>query len=172
MAAGHHGPPRQIRPCPRICTPMLASNNSNPTALLACRHEIYYDIHLQAGQCGLPAENMHAQLGLCITGYGATSMSHARYTTHIKTTSAQLHGAGWNPIRCRCAPHFCCRQAIAVCLQRTYMPSWAFAIEYDATSRSHLRYTTHIDTTSAQLHGAGWSPHHLRCTVYFRFPEP
>jgi hypothetical protein len=47
---------------------MIGSNNSNPTALLACRHEIYYDIHLQAGQCGLPAENMHAQLGLCITG--------------------------------------------------------------------------------------------------------
>jgi hypothetical protein len=76
---------------------MIASNNSNTTALLACRQEIYYDIHLQAGQCGLPAENMHAQLGLCITGYGATSMSHARYTTHIKTTSAQLHGAGWSP---------------------------------------------------------------------------
>jgi hypothetical protein len=24
---------------------MIASNNSNPTAFLACRHEIYYDIH-------------------------------------------------------------------------------------------------------------------------------
>jgi hypothetical protein len=76
---------------------MIASNNSNPTALLACRQEIYYDIHLQAGQCCLLAENMQAQLGLCITGYGATSMSHARYTTHIKTTSAELHGAGWTP---------------------------------------------------------------------------
>jgi hypothetical protein len=35
------------------------------------------------------------------------------------------------------------------------MPSWAFAIEYGATSRSNARYTTHINTTSAQLHGAG-----------------
>jgi hypothetical protein len=107
---------------------MIASNNSNPTALLACMHEIDYDRHLQAGQCGLPAENMHAQLGLCITGYGATSMSHARYTTHIKTTSAQLHGAGWSPTICY-TPHFCSRQAIAICLQRTCLPSWAFAIE-------------------------------------------
>jgi hypothetical protein len=76
-------------------------------ALLACRHEIYYDIHLQAeGQCGLPAENMHAQLGLCITGYGEISMSHARYTTHIKTTSAQLHGAGWSPHQFAVYPPF------------------------------------------------------------------
>jgi hypothetical protein len=27
MAAGHYGPPRQIRPCLRIRTPMIASNN-------------------------------------------------------------------------------------------------------------------------------------------------
>jgi hypothetical protein len=84
---------------------MIAPNKSKPTALLACRYEISYDIHLQAGHCGLPAENMHAQLGLCITGYGATSMSHARYTTHINTTLAQLHGAGWSHT-IRCTPHF------------------------------------------------------------------
>jgi hypothetical protein len=56
MAAGHHGPLRQIQPCPRNRTLMIAPNNSKPTALLACRHEISYDIHLQAvGHCGLPA---------------------------------------------------------------------------------------------------------------------
>jgi hypothetical protein len=47
------------------------------------------------------------------------------------------------------------------------MPSWAFAIEYGATSMSNARYTIHIKTTSAQLHGAGWSPHYRRCTVDF-----
>jgi hypothetical protein len=57
-----------------------------------------------AGHCGLPTENMHAQMGLCITGYGATSMSHARFNTYINTTSAQLHGAGWSHT-IRCTPH-------------------------------------------------------------------
>jgi hypothetical protein len=109
---------------------MIASNNSKPTALLACRHEVYYDIHLQAGQCGLglPAKNMHAQLGLCITGYDATSMSHARYTTHIKKNISPAPWSWVEPNSIRCTPN-CCRQAIAVCLQRICMPSWAFAIE-------------------------------------------
>jgi hypothetical protein len=39
------------------------------------------------------------------------------------------------------------------------MPSWAFAIEYGATSMPHAKYTAQIKTTSAQLHGARWSPH-------------
>jgi hypothetical protein len=132
MAAGHHGPPRKIWPCLRIRTPMIALNNSNPTALLACRHEIYYDIHLQAAgrrkaMRGLPAENMHAQLGLCITGYQAC-MSHARYTTHVKTTSAQLYGAGWSPHQFAVPPISAAgRRHPPVRLQRTCMPSWAFA---------------------------------------------
>jgi hypothetical protein len=94
---------------------------------------------------------MHAQLGFCITRYGASSMYHARYTTYIKRTSAQLHGAGWSPHQFAVPP-------ISVLLQAGHcgLPAenlhaqlgFSFAIEYGATSRPYARYTIHINTTS------------------------
>jgi hypothetical protein len=76
---------------------------------MQARDVLRYICRLQAGHCGLPVENMHPQLGLCITGHGAT-VQPACLMQGTPPTSIQIQPtAPWSwvePYQFAVAPHF------------------------------------------------------------------